>query len=72
MRALGYYTKLYFLIVSQYVKARMQYRADFIISSIGMVFVSIATVLTFRILFNSIPNLAGVFTRSCSSAASTC
>jgi len=59
VRTLRRYTKLYFLIVSQYVKARMQYRADFIISSIGMVFVSIATVLTFRVLFNSIPNLAG-------------
>jgi ABC-2 type transport system permease protein len=59
MRTLRYYTKLYFSIVSQYVKARMQYRADFIISSVGMVFVSIATVLTFRVLFNSIPSLVG-------------
>jgi ABC-2 type transport system permease protein len=59
MRTLRYYTRLYFMIVSQYIKARMQYRADFIISSVGMVFVSIATIFAFRILFDSIPNLVG-------------
>jgi ABC-2 type transport system permease protein len=59
MRTLIYYTRLYFLISSQYVKARMQYRADFLISSVGMVFTSIATVFVFWVLFHSIPDLVG-------------
>ena len=43
MRSLGEYLRLYFIIEAQYIKARMQYRADFIISSIGMFFSSLAT-----------------------------
>jgi len=53
------YFRLYFLIEAQYIKARMQYRADFIISSIGMFFTSLATLAVFWVLFQSIPNLAG-------------
>jgi ABC-2 type transport system permease protein len=53
------YLRLYFIIETQYIKARMQYRADFIISSIGMFFSSLATLGIFWVLFNSIPNLAG-------------
>lgn len=37
----------------------MNYRVDFIISTIGMLFTSIATLLVFRVLFATIPNLAG-------------
>ncbi len=37
----------------------MQYRADFIISSIGMTFASLANIFVFRILLNTIPTLAG-------------
>jgi ABC-2 type transport system permease protein len=50
---------LYFIIEAQYIKARMQYRADFIISSVGMFFTSLATLAVFWVLFNSISNLAG-------------
>jgi ABC-2 type transport system permease protein len=53
------YARLYFIIEAQYIKARMQYRADFIISSIGMFFSSLATLGVFWVIFNSIPNLAG-------------
>src|SRR5512138_158671 len=53
------YLRLYFIIETQYIKARMQYRADFIISSIGMFFSSLATLGIFWVIFNSIPNLAG-------------
>src|SRR5450759_2741965 len=53
------YVRLYFIIEAQYIKARMQYRADFIISSIGMFFSSLATLGIFWVLFTSIPNLAG-------------
>lgn len=59
MRTLARYIRLYFIIEAQYIKARMQYRADFIISSIGMFFTSLATLAVFWVLFNSIPNLAG-------------
>jgi ABC-2 type transport system permease protein len=53
------YARLYFIIEAQYIKARMQYRADFIISSVGMFFFSLSTLGIFWVLFNSIPNLAG-------------
>jgi ABC-2 type transport system permease protein len=59
MRTLSEYIRLYFIIETQYVKARMQYRADFIISSIGMFFSSLATLGIFWVLFNSITDLAG-------------
>lgn len=59
MRTLGFYTRLYFLIVSQYIKARMQFRTDFIISSVGMLFENVAGVFSLWILFKSIPNLEG-------------
>src|SRR5687767_13015171 len=53
------YVRLYFIIEAQYIKARMQYRVDFILSSIGMIFSSMLTLGIFWILFDSIPNLAG-------------
>ena len=59
MRTLGEYIRLYFIIEAQYIKARMQYRADFLISSVGMFFSSLATLGIFWVLFDTIPNLAG-------------
>lgn len=59
MRSLSDYLRLYFIIETQYIKARMQYRADFIISSVGMFFSSLATLGVFWIIFDSIPTLAG-------------
>lgn len=59
MLSLREYLRLYFIIETQYIKARMQYRADFIISSIGMFFTSLATLGVFWVLFTSIPTLAG-------------
>jgi len=59
MHSLKDYLRLYFMIETQYIKARMQYRADFIISSIGMFFSSLATLGIFWIIFHSIPDLAG-------------
>jgi ABC-2 type transport system permease protein len=53
------YMRLYFIIEAQYIKARMQYRVDFILSSIGMLFSSMATLGIFWILFDTIPQLAG-------------
>lgn len=59
MRSLGEYIRLYFIIEAQYIKARMQYRADFMISSVGMFFSSLASLGVFVVLFNTVPNLAG-------------
>lgn len=59
MRSLTEYLRLYFIIEKQYIKARMQYRADFIISSIGMFFSSLATLGVFWVILNSVPSLAG-------------
>jgi ABC-2 type transport system permease protein len=59
MHSLANYLRLYFIIEAQYIKARMQYRADFIISSVGMFFSSLAMLGIFWVLFGSIPNLAG-------------
>jgi ABC-2 type transport system permease protein len=59
MLSVAEYIRLYFLIEAQYIKSQMQYRADFLISSIGMFFSSLATLSIFVVLFNSIPNLAG-------------
>ena len=59
MRSLAEYFRLYFIIEAQYIKARMQYRADFFISSIGMFFSSLATLGVFTVLFDTIHNLAG-------------
>ena len=50
MRTIGEYLRLYFIIEAQYIKARMQYRADFVISSIGMFFSSLATLGIFWVI----------------------
>jgi len=59
MRTLPEYLRLYFIIEAQYIKARMQYRADFIISSVGMFFSSLATLGIFWVILESVPDLAG-------------
>ncbi|HLY27784.1 MAG TPA: ABC-2 family transporter protein [Aggregatilineales bacterium] len=59
MDTLRYYARIYLLIEAQYIKARLQYRADFIISSIGMACSYAVGIITFWVLFTTIPNLAG-------------
>jgi ABC-2 type transport system permease protein len=59
MQRLRYYLRIYFLIETQYIKSKMQYRDDFIISGIGMVFSSLTTIAVFWVLLASIPDLAG-------------
>jgi ABC-2 type transport system permease protein len=59
VKRIAYYLRIYLRCATQYVKARMQYRADFIISTIGMLFTSVATIFVFRVLFTTIPDLAG-------------
>jgi len=59
MQTLRYYLRIYFLIEAQYIKSKMQYRDDFLISSVGMFFSSLTTVGIFWVLFETIPSLAG-------------
>jgi len=59
MKTLKHYLRIYFLIEAQYIKSKMQYRDDFLISSVGMFFSSLTTVGIFWVLFETIPNLAG-------------
>jgi ABC-2 type transport system permease protein len=59
IQKLGWYARLYVLIEKQYIKARMEYRTDFIISSVGMIFSNAASLAMFWALFHSIPALAG-------------
>lgn len=54
-----HYFRLYFLIEAQYIKSKMQYRDDFLISTIGMAFASLTTIAVFWVLFDTIPELAG-------------
>jgi ABC-2 type transport system permease protein len=59
LKSLVHYGRLYLLLETQYIKARMNYRVDFIISSIGMIFSNIASLLVFWALFHTVPRLAG-------------
>jgi ABC-2 type transport system permease protein len=47
------------LIEARYIQARLQYRADFIISSVGMAFMNLMGIFVFWVIFHSIPSLAG-------------
>jgi ABC-2 type transport system permease protein len=59
MKTLQYYLTVYFMIVSQYIKKRLQYRADIAISTVGMFFLNITSFATLWILFRSITSLGG-------------
>lgn len=59
MRTIGEYIRLYFLIEALYIKGRMQYRLDFMISSVGMFVSSLATLGVFWVIFDNVPNIAG-------------
>ena len=59
MRTISEYIRLYFLTEALYIKGRMQYRVDFIISSIGMFVSSLATLGIFWVIFDNVPNISG-------------
>lgn len=58
-RGLRFYTKIYFKIIAQDIKSKMSYRADFIISTIGMIFTNISGFVSFWILFRNFPSING-------------
>ncbi len=58
-RGLRFYTRLYFKILAQDLKSKMSYRADFIISTIGMIATNVAGFISFWILFRNFPSING-------------
>jgi len=58
-RGLVFYLKIYFSIIAQDIKAKMSYRADFIISLIGMLVTNVVGFISFWILFQNFPSISG-------------
>ncbi|MBR4362968.1 MAG: ABC-2 family transporter protein [Ruminococcus sp.] len=58
-KGLLFYIKLYCKILSQDLKSKMSYRADFIISTIGMIFTNIAGFVSFWIMFRNFSSING-------------
>ena len=58
-RGLVFYAKIYFKIIAQDIKSKMSYRADFIISTVGMVATNIAGFIAFLIMFGKFPSING-------------
>lgn len=58
-RGFIFYLKIYLKIIAQDIKSKMSYRADFIISTIGMIATNIAGFLAFLIMFGKFPSING-------------
>ena len=58
-KSLGFYLHIYKMILLQDLKSKMSYRADFIISTIGMLFTNISGFIAFWILFQNFPDIKG-------------
>ena len=58
-KGLGFYFRIYCKILAQDLKSKMSYRADFIISTIGMICTNISGFISFWILFRSFPSING-------------
>ena len=58
-RSLLSYIKLYFMMISQDFKSKMQYRADFWISTLAMLLTNATGIVSFLLIFNSIPMIKG-------------
>lgn len=58
-RGLRFYLDIYRKILVQDLKSKMSYRADFIISTIGMIVSNLVGFVTFYILFQNFPSING-------------
>lgn len=54
-----FYLRIYFKILTQDIKSKMSYRADFIISMIGMLATTFAGAASFWLIFQNFPNING-------------
>ena len=58
-RGLKFYMSIYGKLLFQDLKSKMSYRADFIISTFGMIMTNLAGFVTFMILFHNFPTING-------------
>ncbi|MBQ3968182.1 MAG: ABC-2 family transporter protein [Lachnospiraceae bacterium] len=58
-KSLVFYLRIYRKILAQDLKSKMSYRADFIISTIGMIFTNISGFIGFWIIFRNFPSING-------------
>lgn len=58
-KGLRFYLSIYCKIVAQDIKSKMSYRADFFISTIGMIATNIAGFISFWIMFTKFPSING-------------
>ena len=58
-RGFKFYADIYRKILVQDLKTKMSYRADFVISTIGMIMTNLSGFVTFMILFNNFPSING-------------
>lgn len=57
--SLRYYARIYFMILKQDLKSKLNYRADFILSIFGMLVVNVVDLLSFWIVYQSCKNIVG-------------
>lgn len=58
-RGLHFYLRIYKKILAQDLKSKMSYRADFFISTIGMILTNVAGFVSFWIMFQNFPSVMG-------------
>ena len=58
-KKIGFYFRVYCKILAQDLKSKMSYRADFIISTLGMIFTNISGFVSFWILFRNFTSING-------------
>ena len=58
-RGFSFYLSIYKKILAQDLKSKMSYRADFFISTFGMILTNISGFITFMILFHNFPSVNG-------------
>lgn len=58
-RGIRFYLNIYLKIIAQDIKSRMSYRADFIISTLGMITTNIVGFVTFYLMFHKFPSIDG-------------
>ena len=58
-RGFRFYASIYLKIIAQDFKSKMSYRADFIISNIGMIISNLSGFVAFMIIFHNFPSING-------------
>ena len=59
MKTMKFYLNIYWKLATQYLKERMQFRADFFMELIGMIFVNLISLVTIGIIFMTISEMGG-------------